>query len=106
MHPITGATMVSRSPSVVTAEIDGEIMMMSIEHGRYWNLDDVGTDIWRRIDPPCSFDRLVDALVSEYDADRAVIAADVKALLQRMLAEDVVRLTVTTGAVAPPITGV
>ena len=93
MHPITGATVVSRSPSVVTAEIDGEIMMMSIEHGRYWNLDDVGTDIWRRIDPPCSFDGLVDALAAEYDAERAMIAADVQSLLQRMLAEDVVRLT-------------
>ena len=93
MHAITGATVVSRSPSVVTAEIDGEIMMMSIEHGRYWNLDDVGTDIWRRIDPPCSFDGLVDALAAEYDAERATIAADVQALLQRMLAEDVVRLT-------------
>ena len=93
MHPITGATVVSRSPSVVTAEVDGEIMMMSIEHGRYWNLDDVGTDIWRRIDPPCSFDALVDALAAEYDAERATIAADVQALLQRMLAEDVVRLT-------------
>ena len=93
MHPISGATVVSRSPSVVTAEIDGEITMMSIEHGRYWNLDDVGTDIWRRIDPPCSFDHLVDALAAEYDADRATIAADVRALLTRMRVEDVVRLT-------------
>ena len=93
MHPITGGTVVSRSPSVVTAEIDGEIMMMSIEHGRYWNLDDVGTDIWRRIDPPCSVDGLVDALAAEYDAERVTIAADVQSLLQRMLAEDVIRLT-------------
>ena len=93
MNPIAGATVVSRSPSVVAAEADGEIMMMSIVHGRYWSLDDVGADIWRRIEPPCSFDRLVDALAAEYDAERATIAADVQALLRRMLTEDVVRLT-------------
>jgi hypothetical protein len=93
MDRITGASIVSRSPSVVAAETDGEVMMMSIVHGRYWSLDDVGSEIWRRIEPPCSFDRLVDALAEEYDADRATIAADVRALLTRMRVEDVVRLT-------------
>jgi coenzyme PQQ synthesis protein D (PqqD) len=93
MSGITGTTVVSRSPSVVTADVDGEIMMLSIVHGRYWNLDDVGSEIWRRIEPPCAFDGLVDALAAEYDAERATIAADVQALLQRMLAQDVVRLT-------------
>ena len=93
MNSVTGATVVSRSPSVVAAEADGEIMMMSIVHGRYWSLDAVGSDIWRRIEPPCTFDRLVDALAAEYDAERATIAADVQSLLERMRAEDVVRLT-------------
>jgi coenzyme PQQ synthesis protein D (PqqD) len=68
-------------------------MMMSIVHGRYWSLDDVGGEIWRRIEPPCSFDRLIDALADQYDADRATIAADVRVFLERMRTEDVVRLT-------------
>ena len=57
-------TMISRSPSVVTAEVDGEIVMMSIEQGRYFGLDDVGSDIWRRIEPPCSFATLIDGLAA------------------------------------------
>src|SRR6266705_1817512 len=90
---IADTTVISRSPSVLTAEVDGEVVMMSIEQGRYFGLDDIGSDIWRRIEPPCSFATLVDRLVAEYDADRATIAADVQALLGRMAAEDVVRLT-------------
>jgi len=90
---IAEATIISRSPSVLTAEVDGEVVMMSIEQGRYFGLDDIGSDIWKRIEPPCSFATLVDRLVAEYDADRATIAADVQALLGRMAAEDVVRLT-------------
>ena len=42
---ITATTMISRSPAVLTAEADGEIVMMSIEQGRYFGLDDIGSDI-------------------------------------------------------------
>jgi len=90
---IADATVISRSPSVLTADVDGEIVMMSIEQGRYFGLDDIGSDIWRRIEPPCSFAELIKRLTVDYDADRATIAADVHALLGRMAAQDVVRLT-------------
>jgi hypothetical protein len=89
---ISSATVISRSPAVLTAEVDGEIVMMSIEQGRYFGLDDIGSDIWKRLEQPCSFATLVDRLVSDYDADQATIAADVEALLGRMAAQDVVRL--------------
>jgi hypothetical protein len=89
---ISAATVISRSPAVLTAEVDGEIVMMSIEQGRYFGLDDIGSDIWKRIEQPCSFAALVDRLTADYDADRATIAADVQALLGRMAAQDVVRL--------------
>jgi Coenzyme PQQ synthesis protein D (PqqD) len=90
---IGDATMISRSPSVVTAEVDGEIVMMSIEQGRYFGLDDIGSDIWKRIEPPCSFAALIDGLVADYEADRATIAADVQTLLDRMVEQNVVRLS-------------
>jgi Coenzyme PQQ synthesis protein D (PqqD) len=89
---IAGATVISRSPSVLTAEVDGEIVMMSIEQGRYFGLDDIGSDIWKRLEQPCSFAALIDRLVADYDADPTTIAADVEALLARMVAHDVVRL--------------
>jgi hypothetical protein len=89
---LTDATMISRSPSVLTAEVDGEVVMMSIEQGRYFGLDDIGSDIWKRLEPPCSFAELVDRLVADYEADRATIAADVRVLLGNMVKQDVVRL--------------
>jgi len=42
---ITATTVISRSPAVLTAEADGEIVMMSIEHGCYFELDAIGSDI-------------------------------------------------------------
>jgi len=89
---IADVTVISRSPSVLAAEVGGEIVMMSIEQGRYFGLDDVGSDIWKRIEPPCSFAALIDGLAADYEADRATIVADVQALLGRMAEQDVVRL--------------
>jgi hypothetical protein len=89
---IADSTIISRSPSVLTAEVDGEVVMMSIEQGQYFGLDDIGSDIWKRLDSPCAFADLIDRLAADYDADRASIAADVRALLESMAARDVVRL--------------
>ena len=76
----------------MAVEVDSETVMMSITAGHYYGLDDVGTVIWKRIDPPCSFGNLVDQLALEYDADRGTIASDVRALLDQMAQQDAVRL--------------
>jgi hypothetical protein len=89
---IGDATIISRSPSVLTAEIEGEVVMMSVQQGRYFGLDHIGSDIWKRLDSPCTFADLIDRLVADYDADRGSIAADVRALLERMVEQDIVRL--------------
>jgi hypothetical protein len=93
MADIVDSTIISRSPSVLTAEVDGEVVMMSIQQGQYFGLDDIGSDIWKRIEPPCSFAALIDGLAVDYEADRATILADVHNLLLRMADQDVVRLT-------------
>jgi Coenzyme PQQ synthesis protein D (PqqD) len=93
-----------RSPSVLTAEVVGEIIMLSIERGHYFTLDDISGEIWKRIDPPCSFAELLDRLAADYDAERGTIrvrAADVRALLRRMAAQDTVRLIRCSGGSSP-----
>lgn len=90
---ISPTTVISRSQSVLSAEVDGEVVMLSIEQGCYYGLDDIGSDIWRRIQTPCSFAELVDNLITDYDADPVTIATDVQALLGRMAEQDVVTLT-------------
>ena len=89
---ITELTRISRNSTVLTAQVDTEIVMMSIEQGRYFGLDDIGSDIWRRIDPPCSFGDLVDGLAEDYNVDRAIIVTDVRRLLDQMVEHNIVTL--------------
>ena len=89
---ITNATIISRSSSVLTADIDNEVLIMRVEHGDYFSLSGVGGDIWRRLESPCSFAGLVDQLAADYDATIATIATDVHALLSQMAVHDIVVL--------------
>jgi hypothetical protein len=90
---ITETTLIARSPSALTSEVEGKVMMMSITRNRYFGLNETGSDIWRRIERPCSFSELVDHLTADYAADRETIAADVRAVVSRMLALDMVTLS-------------
>ena len=83
-------TRIHRTGAVLTAEIGKQIVMMDVESGRYLGLDDIGSVIWQRLETPRTFGDLVDSLVEDYDAERAVIAQDVRELLKEMAAQSVV----------------
>jgi len=89
---ITEATIVSRSRSVLASELHGETVMMNIANGGYFGLDDVGSEVWRRIEPPCTFATLVEQLAADYGESTAVVASDVRLLLARMSEKDAVIL--------------
>jgi hypothetical protein len=91
-RPIGETDMIHRTNSVLTAAVGKELVMMDVDSGRYLGLDDIGSVIWQRLQTPCTFGALVDGLAADYDADRAVIADDVRKLLSEMAAHKVVAL--------------
>ncbi|HEY5279872.1 MAG TPA: PqqD family protein, partial [Pseudolabrys sp.] len=91
-HPIGSDTLITRTTSVLTAEIRNEIVMMDVDSGRYLGLDDIGGDIWRRLEAPRTFAQLLDGLVSDYEAERTVIEGDLKDLLADMARHKLVTL--------------
>ncbi len=84
--------LIARSANALVNETDGNIVMMTIERGQYFSLNDIASDVWRRIEPPCSFGDLVRSLAADYDADEQQIAAHIGVFLDRMIAEDVIKL--------------
>ena len=63
--PIGEATLIHRTASVLTAEIDKQIVMMDVESGRYLGLDDIGSVIWQRLETPRTFGELIDGCVAD-----------------------------------------
>jgi hypothetical protein len=89
---IGGDTLITRTTSVLTAEVRDEIVMMDVDSGRYLGLDDIGGDIWRRLEAPRTFAQLLDGLLADYDAERGVIETDLKVLLADMARHKLVTL--------------
>jgi hypothetical protein len=91
--PIDSQTLISRSTGLLVAPVHDETVMMDVESGHYYGLDDIGSEIWQRLETPCQFDKLVDGLVADFDADRTEIAEDVRKLLSIMAEHKVVTLS-------------
>ncbi|KQX19302.1 hypothetical protein ASD39_15410 [Sphingomonas sp. Root50] len=79
-----------RQPNVLSAVVNDELVMMSVQTGRYFNLNMVGAHIWRLLDSPQSLDAMVAILTETYDAPEAAIRAEVLAFLTRLERQDMV----------------
>jgi hypothetical protein len=74
-------TLFVRSPNPLTAEVDGEIVMLDPSSSDYFGLADVGARIWELCVQPQSVESLVAVLVDEYDVDADTCAAEVGAFV-------------------------
>lgn len=52
---------------MVTSKIDNEVVMMSVDQGEYYGLDETGSRIWEMIEEPVSVNDLVRMLIDEFD---------------------------------------
>lgn len=78
--------LVCRRETLLTADLADRMLMMDPDNGLYFELDTIGTDIWRRLATPVPVAHLVADLTRDYDAPRAEVERDVLALLRDMVA--------------------
>ena len=83
----------SVNTSVVSAELDGEAVLLNVESGVYFGLDQVGTRIWQLLGAGASEREIVDRLVDEYDVDAQQLQADLGGFLDLLIAKSLVRAT-------------
>lgn len=90
MEKIEATTLIKRNPEMVTSNIDGEIVMMSIENGEYYGLDEVGSRIWELLENPVTFEQLVNTLVEEFEVDVETCKADTLEFLNQMVEKKII----------------
>ena len=81
---------VARGQKHLATEAGDTVIILSVDHGVYCGLDDIGSDIWRRLDQPMTIADLRDVLVTEYRGDREEISADVLDLLSSLHAQGMI----------------
>ncbi|WP_017378578.1 lasso peptide biosynthesis PqqD family chaperone [Paenisporosarcina sp. TG-14] len=60
----------SQSPGNIVSDMDGEKVMLSVRNGKYYNLGELGGEIWDLIKEPLTSQQLVANLRSKYDVDQ------------------------------------
>jgi hypothetical protein len=58
---------VRREDKVLNTDMDDETVMMDIQQGRYFGLNETGTRIWALLAEPTAISDLCDQLVAEFD---------------------------------------
>ena len=84
-------TTLVRNPSLTTAELDGEVVMLSLETNRYYGLNSVGTRIWEILAQPMTLAQVCDILMNEYDVTREQCETEVLAVAEKMFQEKLVQ---------------
>ena len=63
-------TVVSHRTDIDTTDLNGDIVMMDLEKGKYFSLNGVGSRIWNLVEEPVKVSNVVDSLLEEYDIGR------------------------------------
>ncbi len=75
---------VEANADLMMADLEGEAVLLNIQSGRYFGLNEVGTSIWSLIKEPQSVSEILDALCQIYEAPAEALRRDVLAFLNDM----------------------
>ena len=83
---------IARSREVVSTEVDGEVVMMSVEQGNYSGLDGIGSEIWHLLESPLRVSDICDQMMARYHVEKDVCEKDVLTFLNDLASDDTIRV--------------
>jgi hypothetical protein len=90
MADVSLTNIVRISDDVVFRELDGEAVLLNLETGTYFGLDEVGSRIWQFIEQYGSLSTVLDEIVREFDVDRPVAERDLIDLVGQLVSRGLV----------------
>ena len=80
-----------RDNSPITADMDGEVVMMSLERDNYYGLGETGSRIWALLATPHTLEQLCAALSEVYLVDTLTCQKDIQPFLSQLLQEKLIK---------------
>ena len=77
----------------ISAEADGETVMMCVETGIYVGLNAMGARIWDLLAEPHELDALCATLVRDFDVTPEICRAETQAFLDILMRQDAISVT-------------
>ncbi|WPC43292.1 lasso peptide biosynthesis PqqD family chaperone [Clostridium sp. JS66] len=86
-------TIVVQKVGLDATDIDGEIVMMDIDKGKYYGFNSVGSRIWELIKNPIAIKEIKSALLKEYNVDTKTCEEAVLTFLNRLNDEELISVS-------------
>ena len=80
-----------RQANLLEAELGDELVALDATAGHCFGFNSVATSVWRRLEQPTTFAALHADLLEEYDVDAEQCRAELRALLDDMAEQGLVR---------------
>jgi hypothetical protein len=91
---ITLESIVKRNPEMVSGNMDGEVVMLSLQRGEYFGLDKVGSRIWELLEHSTSVGTIKAALLEEYEVDEPTCEKDLIEFLEDLQNKDLITVSI------------
>lgn len=86
-------TIINKNLEIDDTDLDGEKVMMNLDKGEYFMMNEVGSRIWEIINETMNVKGIVDALRSEYEVDEETCTDTVIEFLERLNNADLIRVS-------------
>lgn len=85
-------SVIVRSPDQVSGDLDGKVVLLSIENGEYYNMNEVGSRIWALLEKPMTVAALIEQLLAEFEVDRATCEQEAAVFLEQLQKDKLLRV--------------
>lgn len=82
---VTIDSVLVRDRDLPTTDLDGRVVVLSVDADAFFDMNDVATEIWQMLSEPRRVGDIFDALSQSHDVDEATLSRDVLPFLQRLI---------------------
>lgn len=84
---VTLKTLVTVPERVLFRDLAGEAVLLELESGRYFGLNEIGTRIWNLLQPGSPLDAVFNALLDEYEVAPERLHEDLLGFIERLASQ-------------------
>lgn len=85
---------ITQTEDTIASDLDGEVVLASITNQKYYNLGDIGGEIWSKLSEPIAVRQLINELAAEYQVDYLKCEEDVISFIDHLYKEKLVQVVV------------
>ena len=80
------------SPSTLYRELQGETVLLQLDSGEYFGLDEISTRIWQLIVETGDLDAVEATMLKEFEVDRTVLSQDLTRVVGDLVAKRLIEI--------------